>query len=123
MVLWRQILSMTRLSVRRLIFTRFMFAGLLLAALPILILVLIGVGMHLHGSSGPDVAMLHNMQERILREFYCVSSSFRRDHHGFRDREPRTWTTHAALLLLAGDSSAVAVLAKSSVSGSSPPSS
>ncbi len=70
MVLWRQILSMTRLSVRRLIFTRFMFAGLLLAALPILILVLIGVGMHLHGSSGPDVAMLHNMQERILREFY-----------------------------------------------------
>lgn len=70
MVLLRQMIAITRLSIRRIMFTRFMYTILFLAALPIILLVVIGVGMHMHGSSGPDIATLHNMIERILREFY-----------------------------------------------------
>lgn len=70
MMLLRQMVSITRLSIRRLVFTRFMFIILLLAVLPILLLVVIGISMNLHHVSTRDIAEIHNMQERILRECY-----------------------------------------------------
>lgn len=70
MMLLRQMFSIARLSIRRLVFTRFMLVSLVLAVLPILMLVLIGVSMNLRHMSTNDIAELHNMQERILREFY-----------------------------------------------------
>ncbi|MCE5229747.1 ABC transporter permease [bacterium] len=69
-MLFRQIIATTRLSIRRLLFTRFMVANLLLAALPIIILVLIGISLHFHRMSGPDIGTLHRYLEQLLRMFY-----------------------------------------------------
>lgn len=65
-----QLIALTRLSMRRLLFTRFMFSNVLLAGLPIAMLLLIGVSMHLRGMGGGNTQDLHELLEKMLRFFY-----------------------------------------------------